>query len=57
MQPEQIMGSATRLGSSLEALGALAAYLRVETEQLTVDPRVHDLLRRSPWRCSARSPT
>ena len=45
MQPEQIMGSATRLGSSLEALGALAAYLRVETEQLTVDPRVHDLLR------------
>ena len=39
------MGTAARLGSSLEALAALAAYLRVETEQLTVDPRVHDLLR------------
>ena len=39
------MGTAARLGSSLEALAAVAAYLRVETEQLTVDPRVHDLLR------------
>ncbi len=45
MQPEQLMGTAARLGSSLEALAAVAAYLRVETEQLTVDPRVHDLLR------------
>ncbi len=45
VQPEQLMGTAARLGSSLEALAALAAYLRVETEQLTVDPRVHDLLR------------
>ena len=45
VQPEQLMGTAARLGSSLEALAALAAHLRVETEQLTVDPRVHDLLR------------
>ena len=45
VQPEQLMGTAARLGSSLEALAALAAYLRVETEQLTVDPRVHDVLR------------
>ena len=44
VQPEQLMGTAARLGSSLEALAAVAAYLRVETEQLTVDPRVHDLL-------------
>ncbi len=45
MQPEQVMGSAARLGSSLEAPAALAAYLRVEAEQLEVDQRVHDLLR------------
>jgi 2-polyprenyl-3-methyl-5-hydroxy-6-metoxy-1,4-benzoquinol methylase len=45
VQPDQVMRSAARLGSSLEALAALAAYLRVETEQLAVDPRVHDLLR------------
>jgi 2-polyprenyl-3-methyl-5-hydroxy-6-metoxy-1,4-benzoquinol methylase len=38
------MGTAARLGSSLEALAALAAHLRVETEGIAVDPRVRDLL-------------
>jgi predicted O-methyltransferase YrrM len=45
VQPEHVMGAAARLGSSIEALAALAAYLRVETEAIDVDPRVHELLR------------
>jgi 2-polyprenyl-3-methyl-5-hydroxy-6-metoxy-1,4-benzoquinol methylase len=42
---EPLMATATRLGSSLEALAALAAHLRVEGEALDADPRVRDLLR------------
>jgi len=45
MQPEQLMRSAAPLASAVEALAALAAYLRVETEGIAVEPAVHDLLR------------
>ena len=45
MQPEQLMRAAAPLGSSVEALAALAAYLRVEAEGIPVDPAVHELLR------------
>lgn len=35
---------AVGLGVSLDALAALAAYVRIETEHLPADPAVHDLL-------------
>ena len=38
------MGTAARLSTSLEALAALAAHLRVEGEGLPADPRVRELL-------------
>lgn len=38
------MGEAARLSTSLEALAALAAHLRVEGEEIETDPRVRDLL-------------
>jgi SAM-dependent methyltransferase len=38
------MGTAARLSTSLEALAALAAHLRVESEGLEADPRVRELL-------------
>jgi SAM-dependent methyltransferase len=37
-QPDPVMAAAVRLGSSLEALAALAAYLRVETEDIPITP-------------------
>jgi hypothetical protein len=45
MEPEQLMGSAARLVPSVEALAALAAYVRVESEGLEIEPEVHELLR------------
>jgi len=39
-----LMGTAMRLSTSLDALAALAAHLRVETEQVEVSPQVRELL-------------
>ena len=36
--------AASRLGVSLDALAAVAAHLRVEAENLEVDPAIRDLL-------------
>jgi SAM-dependent methyltransferase len=44
MGPQGLMGNAVRLGAAVDALAALAAYLRVETEDLPADPRVRELL-------------
>jgi SAM-dependent methyltransferase len=44
MGPEGLMGSAVRLGAAVDALAALAAYVRVETEDLPADPQVRELL-------------
>ena len=44
MRDESTMSAAVRLTSSVEALAALAAHLRVESEQLDVDDRVRELL-------------
>jgi 2-polyprenyl-3-methyl-5-hydroxy-6-metoxy-1,4-benzoquinol methylase len=41
---EVLLGTASRLSTSLEALAALAAHLRVEGESLDVEPRVRELL-------------
>ncbi|WP_239308705.1 cyclopropane-fatty-acyl-phospholipid synthase family protein [Frankia sp. Cj3] len=41
---EALMSTAVRLGSSLDALAALAAHVRIETENLPADPRVRALL-------------
>ena len=40
------MAAAVRLGAAADALGALAAFVRLETEQLPADPAVRDLLAR-----------
>ena len=45
-QGQQLMGVATRLAASLEGLAALAAFVRVETEGLDVDPRIRGVLSR-----------
>jgi hypothetical protein len=39
------MGTAARMSTSLEALAALAAHVRVESEELDADSRVRELLR------------
>jgi len=45
MGPQQgLMGSAVRLGAASDALAALAAYVRLETEDLPADPQVRHLL-------------
>ena len=44
MSNEQLMGVAARLATSLEALAALAAHIRVETEGLQPEPEVRALL-------------
>ena len=41
---EQPMAVAARLAASTDALGALAAYVRIETEGLVVAPEVRELL-------------
>ena len=43
--PTLTLAKAVQLGTSVDALAALAAYLRIETERLPADPAVHDLLR------------
>jgi 2-polyprenyl-3-methyl-5-hydroxy-6-metoxy-1,4-benzoquinol methylase len=43
--PAETLARAVQLGTSVDALAALAAYLRIETEGLPADPAVHDLLR------------
>jgi SAM-dependent methyltransferase len=45
MAGEDIMQQAVRLGAATDALAALAAHVRLETEQLPADPMVRDLLR------------
>jgi SAM-dependent methyltransferase len=45
VQHGELMGAAARLTTSLEALAALAAHLRIESEGLDADARVRDLLR------------
>ena len=42
---EPMLPAAVRLAHETEALAALAAHIRVETEGLDVDPRVRDALR------------
>ena len=44
MEPNDLMGTAVRLGGSVDALAALAAFVRLETEQIPADPAVRDLL-------------
>ncbi len=44
MAQDTLMQTAARLAASLEALAALAAYVRVVTEDLDVDPRTRELL-------------
>ncbi|MDQ6929049.1 MAG: class I SAM-dependent methyltransferase [Candidatus Eremiobacteraeota bacterium] len=44
MAEQTPMGAAVQLTTSLEALAALAAYERVESEQLETDPRVREIL-------------
>ena len=46
MRPDVLLSSAVRLVTSAEALAALAAHVRVETEDLDVDPAIRDLLAR-----------
>lgn len=42
---ESVLAVAGRLGAAADALGALGALVRIETEQLAVDPEVHSVLR------------
>ncbi len=44
MPQDELMSTALRLTTSMEALAALAALVRVETEGLDTDPTVHALL-------------
>ena len=44
MADEDALKTAVRLGTSVDALAALAAHVRVETEQLPADPAVRELL-------------
>jgi SAM-dependent methyltransferase len=44
MVPGAWMGTAVGLGTSVDALAALAAHLRIETEDIPADPRVRRLL-------------
>jgi len=46
MASENLMASAVRLGASVDALAALAAFVRLETEDLPADPVVRELLSR-----------
>jgi len=44
MADDDALATAVRLGSSVDALAALAAHVRLETEQLPADPAVRNLL-------------
>jgi SAM-dependent methyltransferase len=46
MASQHVMAAAVRLGASVDALAALAAFVRLETEDLPADPAVRDLLAR-----------
>ena len=46
MASQPLMAAAVRLGASVDALAALAAFVRLETEDLPADPVVRDLLAR-----------
>src|SRR6476469_6048681 len=46
MASRHLMAAAVRLGASVDALAALAAFVRLETEDLPADPAVRDLLAR-----------
>jgi hypothetical protein len=41
---ESMLGVASRLGASADALAALGALIRIESEHLSVDPEVHAVL-------------
>ena len=45
MAADSVMQQAVRLGAGTDALAALAAHVRLETEQLPADPAVRELLR------------
>ena len=42
---DSILGVAGRLGSSADALAALGALIRIESEDLPVDPEAHAVLK------------
>ena len=44
MADDDVLKTAVRLGASVDALAALAAHLRLATEQLPADPVVRNLL-------------
>jgi SAM-dependent methyltransferase len=44
MADDDVLKTAVRLGTSVDALAALAAHLRLQTEHLPADPAVRDLL-------------
>ncbi len=44
MTSQRLMASAVRLGASVDALAALAAFVRLETEDLPADPAIRALL-------------
>ncbi len=44
MADQDVLKTAVRLGNSVDALAALVAHLRLETEQLPADPAVRELL-------------
>ena len=44
MEQQAPMAAAARLANSVDALAALAAYVRVESEPLDVTPQVRELL-------------
>ncbi len=44
MADEDVLTAAVRLGASVDALAALAAHLRLQSEQLPADPAVRELL-------------
>ena len=46
MASDETMSAAVRLGAAADALAALAAFVRLETEELPADPVVRDLLAR-----------
>jgi hypothetical protein len=45
MDREATLGRAVELAAAVDTLAALAAYIRLETENLPADPEVHGLLR------------
>ena len=44
MERNEVLRTAARLGTSVDALAALAAHIRLETEDLPADPQVRSLL-------------